>query len=163
LQEREGAVRVQVTLEPTGGYELALACAVHAQGYTVALPNPAQVRQFAGAHGRRAKTDVQDALVLAQLGAERALHPWQPLPTAVATLAALLDRQADVDDLLRQELNRQGILAVQPGTPAVVEQSLAQVITALTSERDALVQAVRDHFAAHPDLAADQVLLTSVP
>src|SRR5258708_7139190 len=60
LQQRTGAARVQVTLEPSGGYELALAVQLHAQGYTVALPNPAQVRLFAHAQGRRAKTDVQD-------------------------------------------------------------------------------------------------------
>jgi transposase len=163
LQAEQGAARVQVTLEPSGGYERALAGLLHAQGFTVALPNPAQVRQAASSHGRRAKTDAQDALALAQFGAERRLHPWQPLPTPVATLAALLERQAAVEDLLQQEHNRQQTLAVQPGVPAVVTQSLAHLITTLTDELRTLANALKAHFAAHADLAEELALLRSVP
>lgn len=164
LAERQAAAQVQVTLEPSGGYELALAHWLHAHGYRVLLPNPASVRHFAHASGRRAKTDPQDALLLAQFGAA---HPsaaaWQPLPPHVATLEALLQRQAAVEDLLQQEHNRQGALAAQPHLPDVVRQSVSQVIAALTSELASLGTAIRDHLAAHADLSDDLALLRSVP
>lgn len=163
LADTQAASQVQVTLEPSGGYELALAHLLHTRGYHVALPNPAAVRQFAGSQGRRAKTDVQDALLLSQFGAARSLPPWQPLPAPVATLAALLERQAAVEDLLQQERNRQGTVAEQPGVPAAVTHSLTQVIAALTSELGTLAQAISDHFTAQPELAADRALLLSVP
>src|SRR5579883_356084 len=135
LAARQEATQLQVTLEPSGGYELALALWLHAHGYRVLLPNPASVRHFAHTSGRRAKTDGQDALLLAQFGAAHPSAPaWQPLPPHVAALEALLGRQAAVEDLLQQEQHRQGMLAAQPHLPAVVRQSVAQVIAALSSE-----------------------------
>jgi transposase len=160
---REGACRVQVTLEPSGGYELALAALLHQQGYTVALPNPARVRQFAWAQGRRAKTDVQDALLLAQCGAEQRQHAWHPLPQHVATLAALLGRQEELAALLQQEQNRCGVRAVQPAVPETVLQSLRQVSEALVAEQARLTSAVREHLAAHADLTEALQLLRGVP
>ena len=67
-------------LEPTGGYELALVAFAYDHGWQVCLPNPKQVRDFAKGSGRRAKTDAQDALLLAQFGAEQKPEPQDELP-----------------------------------------------------------------------------------
>src|SRR5919199_2484626 len=95
-----------LVLEPTSGYELALAHFALAQGWQVSLPNPKQVRDFAKGRGRRAKTDGQDALLLARFGAETDPPPWQPLPDAIAELESLQRRKDDVEQMLRQEYNR---------------------------------------------------------
>jgi transposase len=50
-----------VGLEATGGYETVVAATLAAAGLAVAVVNPAQVRAFAQAVGRRAKTDPIDA------------------------------------------------------------------------------------------------------
>jgi transposase len=54
-----------VVLEATGGLEQPAAPALAAAGVPVAIVNPRQVRDFAKAVGRLAKTDRIDAGVLA--------------------------------------------------------------------------------------------------
>jgi transposase len=53
-----------VLMEASGGYELALACALQAAGFAVVVINPRQARDFARAMGYLAKTDAIDARVL---------------------------------------------------------------------------------------------------
>ena len=54
-----------VVLEATGGLEMPLAGALAEGGIPVAVVNPRQVRDFAKATGRLAKTDTLDAQILA--------------------------------------------------------------------------------------------------
>ena len=54
-----------VGLEATGGYETVVAASLSAAGLPVVVVNPAQVRAFANALGKRAKTDPIDAAVIA--------------------------------------------------------------------------------------------------
>ena len=62
LQARLGALRVAIVgLEATGGYETVVAASLSAAGLPVVVVNPAQVRAFAKALGKRAKTDPIDA------------------------------------------------------------------------------------------------------
>src|SRR5437899_10967516 len=56
-----------VVLEATGGYETQAATALAAAGWRVAVVNPRQVRRFAQALNRLAKTDRIDAQVLARI------------------------------------------------------------------------------------------------
>src|SRR5690349_9823780 len=58
-----------VVMEATGGLETQLASALMAAGVPVAVVNPRQVRDYAKATGRLAKTDRIDALVLAGFAA----------------------------------------------------------------------------------------------
>ena len=57
-----------VVLEATGGLEAPLAGAIAAANLPVVVVNPRQVRDFAKASGKLAKTDSIDALVLASFG-----------------------------------------------------------------------------------------------
>jgi len=59
---------VHVVCEATGGYERAVAAALHAAGLAVSVVNARQVRDFARATGRLAKTDRLDATVLVAYG-----------------------------------------------------------------------------------------------
>ena len=70
-----------VVLEATGGFEMLLAGELELAGLPVSLVNPRQVRSFARATGRLAKTDAIDAQVLAQF-AEAVKPPVRPLPDA---------------------------------------------------------------------------------
>ena len=56
----------RVVLEATGGYERAIVAVLLAEGLPVVVANPRQVRDFARATGKLAKTDTIDALVLAR-------------------------------------------------------------------------------------------------
>ena len=59
-----GALRL-IVLEATGGYEIAVVAALAAAGLPVVVINARQVRAFARAVGKLAKTDAIDATVLA--------------------------------------------------------------------------------------------------
>ena len=57
-----------IVVEATGGYQRAVVDALFHAGLSVAVVNPARVRQFARACGLLAKTDKLDAQVLAVFG-----------------------------------------------------------------------------------------------
>jgi transposase len=163
LLPAEELAGVALVLEPTGGYELALAYWAHAQGWRVSLPNPRQVRDWANGLGRRAKTDAQDAPTLARYGAERLPHAWQPLPAEVAELESLLRRKEDLEGMLQQERNRQGALAGRPGVAGAVPGSVDRVIRALEEELRALDEAIKAHQRQHASICAAAERLRSVP
>ena len=84
---------VHLVVEPTGGYEQAAVAFGYEQGWQVSLPNPKQVRDWAKGTGTRAKTDREDAKLLARYGAacRPAHHP--PLAQEVNELDSLLKRK----------------------------------------------------------------------
>ena len=95
-----------VVLEATGGLEAPLVALLAEAGLPVVVVNPRQVRDFARATGRLAKTDALDAAVLA-LFAERIRPEPRPLPDAAARrLGALLARRRQLLDMLVAEQHR---------------------------------------------------------
>jgi transposase len=58
----------RVLIEATGRLELTFVCAAHKAGLPIVVCNPGQVRQFAKAAGRVAKTDKLDAQDIAHFG-----------------------------------------------------------------------------------------------
>ncbi|MES2045164.1 MAG: IS110 family transposase [Pseudomonadota bacterium] len=61
-----GLMPAAVGMEASGGYEQALAHALHAAGFDVHILPPARVRAFARAIGQGAKTDALDAMMIAR-------------------------------------------------------------------------------------------------
>ena len=93
-------------LEATGGFELPVLAALGSAGLPVVAVNPRQVRDFAKATGKLAKTDAIDARVLAHF-ADAVRPAVRPLPDA-ATLAlgALVTRRRQLVEMLTAEENR---------------------------------------------------------
>jgi transposase len=105
-----------IVMEATAGYELPLAAACAGAELPVAVVNPRQVRAFAQAIGRTAKTDAIDAGVLALFGAR-----VQPAPRAIPdaetqALAGLVTRRRQLLEMLGAERRR---LAQAPPTGPV--------------------------------------------
>lgn len=95
-----------VVLEATGGWELAVTVALAGAGLAVAVVNPRQMRDFARAAGKLAKTDKLDALVIAHF-AEAMRPKARPLADEQArALAELVTRRRQLVDMLTQERNR---------------------------------------------------------
>lgn len=95
-----------VVVEATGGLELSLTAALGVAGLPVAVVNPRQVRDFARATGRLAKTDKLDAQLLARFGA-MAQPPARPLPDAQQReLQAIVTRRQQLIEMLTAERNR---------------------------------------------------------
>jgi transposase len=107
LVARLGALRpTLVVLEATGGIELPVVGALAAAGLPVVVVNPRQVREFARATGRLAKTDAIDAQVLARF-AEAVRPALRPLPDASThQLGGLVARRRQVIEMLTAEKNR---------------------------------------------------------
>jgi hypothetical protein len=87
----------------------------HEQSWSISLPSPRQVRQWAQGTGQRAKTaprgPPQDALVLARFGAAQQPATHRPLAIEVSELDSLLQRRQDLEQMIQQEKNRLGPLA----------------------------------------------------
>ena len=82
-----------VVVEATGGYERALVASCAAARLPITVVNPRQVRAYAQAVGRTAKTDRIDAALLAEFGA-RVQPPVRALADAeTQALAALVTRR----------------------------------------------------------------------
>jgi transposase len=95
-----------VVLEATGGLEIPLVAALAQAKLPVVVVNPRQVRDFAKATGKLAKTDAIDATVIAHFG--DAVRPEiRPIKDEQAQeLSALLARRRQLVDMLTAEKNR---------------------------------------------------------
>lgn len=98
-----------VVMEATGGYETAAATAIAGAGLRLAVVNPRQVRDFARATGRLAKTDRIDAELIGVFA--QAVEPQiTVLPDEdTRALEALLVRRTQLIAMRTQESNRLGL------------------------------------------------------
>jgi transposase len=115
-----------VAVEATGGFETVVAASLAAAGLPVVVVNPAQVRSFAQALGKRAKTDPIDAAVIAHF-AEATKPDIRPLPDAAAhLLAALVARRRQIIQMIVAERQRQRRLVEKH-----LQKSIARLLKAL--------------------------------
>lgn len=123
---------VLVVMEATGGLETELAGSLAAAGLPVAVVNPRQVRDYAKACGRLAKTDRIDAQVLAAFA--RAIRPQaRALPDErTRELADVLARRRQLVEMRVQEK-----LRLQQASP-VQRDSLREHIAWLDARIDRL-------------------------
>jgi transposase len=130
-----------IVLEATGGLELPVAAALAAAGLPVAVVNPRQVRDFARANGRLAKTDPLDADVLAHFG-QAIRPPVRPLPdTEAQELAALVTRRRQLLDMLKAE--RQRLASSLPAMRTRIQAHIDWLAQELQVVDDDLDQTVR--------------------
>lgn len=147
-----------VVLEATGGFALTVAAAIAGAGLPLAVVNPRQIRDFARATGRLAKTDRLDAEVIA-LFAERVRPEPRPLLDAAAqALAELVARRRQIVEMIGMEQNR----ARQARAPKVARtiQATLKVLEAQLSELD---RDIDDAVRGSPAWRAAADLLQSVP
>lgn len=145
-----------IVLEATGGLEVAVASALAVAGLPVSVVNPRQVRDFAKATGRLAKTDAIDAQVLARFAEAVRPAPRQLPDAATQEFSALLSRRRQLIEMRVAEHNRLGSAPrrIQPQIRkhltwldrqvAAIEEELAQRTqsTPIWRERDNLLQSV---------------------
>jgi transposase len=118
-----------VVLEATGGLEIPAALALQKAGMKPVVVNARQVRDFARATGRLAKTDTIDAQVLAQFGEMVRPQP-RPLPDAEGReLQLLVHRRRQLVQALTAEKNRRWPAAAS----ARVSDSVGRMIACLTA------------------------------
>lgn len=146
-----------VAVEATGGFETVVAAGLAAAGLPVVVVNPAQVRAFAHALGRRAKTDPIDAAVIAHFVA--ATRPAiRPLPDAATQLLAdLVARRRQIVAMIGAERQR------QTRAPARIARSIARLVKALEKELASLDGDLDEAVRGSPAWREKEDLLASVP
>lgn len=146
-----------VVMEATGGYEADVAATLALAAVPVAVVNPRQVRDFAKALGRLAKTDTLDADVLARFAAHVQPEP-RPLPDAAhQDLTALVARRRQLVEMLTAERHR---LAVARDR---VKRDVQTHIHFLEQRLKAANTDLRECVQASPVWRAQDNLLQSVP
>jgi transposase len=124
----------------------------------VVVVNPAQVRAFAVALGRRAKTDPIDAAVIAHFVEATKAAP-RPLPDETTRLLAdLIARRRQIVDMMAAEGQRERRL-----TNKRLIKSIARLRKALEKELTELDDEIDDYVRGSPVWAEKEDLLASVP
>ncbi len=147
-----------VTMEASGGYEGVVAAALAEAGLPVAIVNPRQVRKFAGAIGRLAKTDAIDAGVIAHFADAIRPEP-KPMPDALSLrLRELLARRRQLVVMINAEKQRLGKAADK-----LAQRSFKTILRSLQAERERIDRAIDKLIEDSPVFCAKQDLLKSVP
>lgn len=147
-----------VVFEATGRYDAALRAALVGADIAHARVNPEQARAFAGAIGRRAKTDPIDARMLTELGQKLAPRPQSSADPERERLAALNKRRDQLVRIRQQERTRrtecddEAILSSLDNHLAWLDKAIAEIETA-----------IRNLLRDSQPLRAAEKLLRSVP
>jgi transposase len=159
LAERLKALRVHlIALEATGGYEIVVAAALAGAGLPLAVVNPAQVRQFAKALGKRAKTDPIDAAVIARFAATVKPEPRRSVSEEALVLAELVARRRQLVEMAASERQRRN-----HARNSQVKKSLDRHLKLLAQELLDLDTEIGTLVRASPLWREKEDLLSSVP
>lgn len=147
----------RIIIEPTGGYEAAVVRELVLAKLPVIVINARQVRNFAQAIGRLAKTDSIDADVLAHFG--EAIRPEQrPFPDAqLLELEALVNRRRQLIDMQSAESKR------KQTAPASIRPSIDTVLKFLAKQLADIDDDINKLIRKTPAWREADELLQSVP
>ena len=129
-----------------------------AAGLPVVVVNPAQVRAFAKALGKRAKTDPIDAAVIAHF-VEAAKPDIRPMPDEQTRLLAdLVARRGQIVQMIVAERQRQKRLIEKR-----LQKSIARLLAALQKELSSLETDIDEAVRGSPAWREKEDRLASVP
>ena len=159
LVDRMGTLGPErIAVEATGGFETVVAAALAGASLPVVVVNPAQVRHFAQALGRRAKTDPIDANMIARF-VEATRPDLRELPdVATQLLADLVARRRQIIEMIVAERNREKRVVVMR-----IRKSIARLIAALEKELAEIDAEIDASVRGSPAWREKEDLLASVP
>ena len=126
-----------IAIEATGGFETVVVAGLAGAGLPVVVVNPAQVRAFAQALGKRAKTDPIDSAVIAHF-AEATKPKLRQMPDKTTRLLAdLVARRRQIVEMIAAEGQRARRMNDKRLTKSVAR--LRKALEKELSELDALI------------------------
>jgi len=147
-----------VVIEATGGFEATVAAAIAGADLPLCVVNPRQIRDFARAMGRLAKTDTLDAEVIA-LFAERVRPEARPLPEPeISRFAELVARRRQIIEMIGMEANRRRTAAHKR-----IAKKLDRHIAFLEKELAETDRDIGNGIKRSPAWREKEALLKSVP
>ena len=147
-----------VALEATGGFEMLAASALSAVGLPVAVVNPAQVRSFADALGKRAKTDTIDAAVIARFAVASGVKAKPLADEQTRLFAELITRRRQILAMIVAEEAR-----LKRAANRQLKKSISRLLVALRRELESLDEDLDSQVRASPLWRIKENLLSSVP
>lgn len=147
-----------IVLEATGGFERIVAVELAANGLPLAIVNPRQIRDFARALGRLAKTDRIDAEIIALFGERVRPEPRPIADESAQELADLVTRRRQVVDMLGMESNRRRRTRARK-----VQRMINETIATLQAQLDEIDRDLDDTIRRTPAWREKDDLLKSVP
>jgi transposase len=147
-----------VALEASGGFERLATAALAAAGLAVAVVNPAQVRAFAAALGKRAKTDPIDAAVIARFAVGAGVEARPLADTESRLFADLVARRRQITAMIVAEEAR-----ARRAVGRQLKKSIARLLAALRRELASLDGEIDDQIRTSPLWRMKENLLASVP
>ncbi len=147
-----------VVIEATGGYEAMLVAELHLAKLPVSVVNPRQVRDFARATGRLAKTDSIDAEVLALFA--QAIKPrLTPVPDVTTqAIRRLVVRRRQLKAIYQAEANH-----TEHARDKFIVRSIGRILRTVKTELDKIERKLQEVIAASPIWKIKADLLESVP
>lgn len=147
-----------VVLEATGGFESTAAAALASGKLPLAIVNPGQIRHYAQALGKRAKTDPIDAYVIARFAAD--VRPQaRALPDELTQLLSdLVTRRRQIIEMMQAERQREKRLTLKR-----LKKSIARLVAALEKELTEIDRDIDDSVRGSPAWREKEDLLASVP
>jgi transposase len=145
-----------VVFEATGGLELTFWQALSEAGISTSPVNPRQIRDFARAKGRLAKTDTIDAQIIAHYG--QAMRPRPQSFPDTQDLKELMSRRRQLIEMITAEKNR-----FKSARKDQVKQDIKAHIEWLESRLDNVDQGLRKAIEGDPELQEKAKILQSTP
>ena len=153
-----GASPTLVVLEATGGYERPAVAAIAASKIAVAVVNPRQVRDFAKATGKLAKTDRIDALILARFAQDIRPSPKSPPDAEAREFSDIVARRRQVISMMSAEKNRLSITDSE-----AVRKRIQAHVKWLEKELERIDGDLGEAIDKSPTFKENEALLKSVP
>ena len=144
-----------VVFEATGGYELPLCISLEERGIPVALMNPRQIRDFAKATGKLAKTDRLDARAIAHFAA--AINPKPQSLSENQEVKDIVTRRSQIVQMLVSEKNR--LRSAHKSTKVRIQDHIEW----LEKELDEIDCELRRQIKENPDWKEKDKILQSIP
>lgn len=154
------AEKVHVCMEYTGGYETPVALACKQANLVVSLIDGGNFSDYRKSHGRaKAKTDQQDARLLARFASQRKLAEWFPVPQEYGTLRDLV-RHRESLICARAAWACRAAQRVENAFVTAQKKAIVEVFTLQIEELDKQITAC---IKAHSSLKESLDLLVSIP
>ena len=147
----------RVVIESTGRYEAEFVAACAKADIAFSVVNPVHVKRFAGAIGRRAKTDKLDAALIAQFG--EVIQPKLSTlkPENMQKMADIVRRRNQLIEMQTKEKNRLQIM------PKSVQSSIKAISLILKKHIEKMNDELAELIESCPDYSAKSELVQSMP
>ena len=158
IKELVGNENVVAIMEATGGYEKQAAHYLVSKGISVAVVNPRQVRDFAKATGKLAKTDKMDAGLLALFGQTMKIRYYRISDEEQSNLQDIVRRRRQLVELRLAEKNRK-----EHATNSRVIKSIDATIACFDAQIKELDKSMDDFIGKNGTFKAKFKILSSMP